>query len=160
MAAEETAATVDATADDNGASIQDSGSDEEAGEVESAAGGDDVPDDQEAAAVFDATIAAVNDACEEKTVRDTSDTLEDRTPAGVSTETSWAWALDSVGHVRGPSTSSSCTAESVGTASRASSWAEVHTPPPRRKSGGCVVDEWEVVLNADEGCSASLCLLP
>merc|ERR1719240_1845088 len=95
---------------------------------------------------------------EAKIARDSFDKLEDQTPACVAPETSWAWALDSAGHVRGPSTSSSCTAESVGTASRASSWAEVHTPLPRRKTSGCAIDsEWEVVLNSDEGSSSSLC---
>jgi hypothetical protein len=129
------------------------------------AGDNDAPNDDTASAISDAPIAAEEDngLCEsfsatqtKESARDTSDKPEDESPASAESEASWAWALDSVGHVRGPSTSSSCTAESVGTASRASSWAEVHTPLPRRKCAGSD-NEWEVVSNDEDAPSSLLC---
>jgi hypothetical protein len=164
FAAGETAATVETASADNDGRSEGSDAPEVAAELESASGDEDAPDDQTASVTVDAPIAAPhdNDHCDqfastqEETARDTLDKLEVQTHADISPETSWAWALDSAGHVRRPSTSSSCI-ESVGAGSGASSWAEVLTPLPRRTCAGSILDnEWQLVHASDDGSSLSL----
>jgi hypothetical protein len=164
LAAGETAATVETASADNDGRSEGSAAQEEAGELESASGDENAPDDETASVTVDPPIAATDDddhkeqcaTTQEETARDTFDKLEVQTHADISPETSWGWALDSAGHVRRPSTCSSCI-ESVGAGSGASSWAEVLTPLPRRTCAGSLLDnEWQMVHASDDGSSLSL----
>lgn len=172
---------VDKLATDAGA-VESSASDEdelneasvqfEARELGSVQGDNETPDHLTASVSVDTPAAACDHNCaceslsatqEEENTRDNVDTWKTQSfidpHASIPVETSWAWALNSVGHVRVPSTSSSCTADSEGAASSASSWAKVGTPVARRKNGGSMIDnEWEVVqvLAPDEESTSFL----
>jgi hypothetical protein len=173
LATDATTGTVDASASEDDEPNESSDAQSDARDTESIPGDDEAPDPLTASVIVDAHVAACDSNCqcdsfaatqEEETTRDNFEKLEKQPHASVlqiPAETSWDWALASVGHVhvRAPSTSSSCTADSEGAASCASSWAKVLTPQPRRNRPGSVVDnEWEVVqvLAPDEESSTFL----
>jgi hypothetical protein len=154
--------TVEAASSDDDEPSQKSDAQSDPRDVDSDQGDDESPDHLTASVVVDAPVPAREEDCtgaapppaEGKAAEIKADTPLTLTIPQETT--SWGWALASVGHVRGPSTSSSCTADSEGAASCASSWAKVLTPLPRRKCGSVVDNEWEVVqvLAPDEESSS------